>query len=731
MPSPLPIALVVHGHFYQPPRENPWTDAVPREPSAAPFHDWNARINAESYRANAFARVHDGAGRIEAIVNNYERLSFNFGPTLARWVWRHDPTLADRLRAADAAERKRFGHGGAIAQAYAHPIIPLCNPADRRTQLLWGLSDFRRRFDRAAEGLWLPETGVSPETLETLIELGVSYTILGPEQIAGVRAASGEPWTEVTRDSLDTGRAYRWYHRDGSRRSIALCVFDGPLSRAVAFGDAATRAENLLDAVQAAAERSHAQPSGDGQRLVLCASDGELWGHHKKFADLTLAFATGVEAPRRGIDATNLGAYLAKNPPVWEARLATGPDDEGTAWSCGHGLGRWTRDCGCHMSGDAGWNQAWRGPLRRALDIVRDAAGAFYEDAASEWLVDPWGARDAYGDAVDDPVPVRDELLAEFGRPALAAGGEAAAAEVRRLLELQRATLLMYASCGWFFDDIAGLEASLVIRMAAHALDILGEAGGEPPVNDVLDALAEGKSNRREEGTGADVFRRVSRDRVTAAHAVGASALETLVSPSAAPGAGTGFDVAFTGRRAADAGGTRTLDGTARARQRRTGTTSELTVDASVRRGGEFLVTVDGQAYTLEELGEETRSAIAMAALPTLLPDIQNPAVARLVVAAAKGMPPDGETPEGVTRRADLTRALLGLLGHPTAETLRLAGELLDVLDLPSGSPDRRVLEERVWALLAQGRQTPPLRALASKLGFAVAEETIVQQSAS
>jgi hypothetical protein len=725
MPSPLPIALVVHGHFYQPPRENPWTDEVPREPSAAPFHDWNARINAESYRANAFARIHDGTGRIESIVNNYERLSFNFGPTLARWVWKHDPILAERLRRADAAERRRFGHGGAIAQAYAHPIVPLCNALDRRTQLLWGLSDFRRRFDRPADGLWLPETAVSPETLETLIDLGVTYTILGPEQIAGVRASSQDTWTEVTRDSLDTGRTYRWYHRDGSRRFMALCVFDGALSRAVAFGEASARAENLLDAVQASAERSHVS---DGQRLVLCASDGELWGHHKKFADLTLAFATGVEAPRRGIDATNLGAYLAHNPPTWEARLATGPEDEGTAWSCGHGLGRWTRDCGCKMSGDAGWNQAWRGPLRKALDVVRDAAAAFYEEAAAEWLLDPWGARDAYGDVVDEAVPARDRLLVEFGRPALLAGGEAAQVEVRRLLELQRATLLMYASCGWFFDDIAGLEASLVIRMAAHALDLMEEAGGVAPTAQVLDLLAQGKSNRREEGTGADVFRRVSRDRMTPAHAVGGSALETLVSPSAAPGAITGFDVAFTGKMDATSAGARSLIGTARARQRRTGATEELSVEATVDRGGHFAVTVDGQRYTLDDLGSETKSTVVMAALPALLPDIQSPAVARLVVAAAKGMPPDGETPEGVARRADLTEALLALLAHPTAELLRLAGELVEVLNLPGGSPGRRALEERVWVLLAQGRQTPPLRHLAAKLGFAVAEEPIVPQ---
>ncbi|HXU04948.1 MAG TPA: glycoside hydrolase, partial [Polyangia bacterium] len=363
MTSPSPIALCIHGHFYQPPRENPWTDRVPREPSAAPFHDWNARIHSECYRANAFARINDGAGRIEAIVDNYDRISFNFGPTLARWLGRHDPSAEARLREADVAQRKRLGSGGAIAQAYAHPIVPLSNARDARTQLVWGLHDFNRRFGHGADGLWLPETAVSPETLETLIELGVRYTILAPEQITAVRMRGTEEWTAVDRDTLDTGRGYFWRHRDGSGRTIALAIFDGPLSRAVAFGETANRAESLLDAVSVSAERSKVA----GQRLVLCASDGELWGHHKKFADLTLAFATRVEAQRRGIEVTNLGAYLARHPPAWEVQLAEGPDGEGTAWSCSHGLGRWKRDCGCNMGGPEAGNQAWRGPLRRAL----------------------------------------------------------------------------------------------------------------------------------------------------------------------------------------------------------------------------------------------------------------------------------------------------------------------------------------------------------------------------
>jgi hypothetical protein len=722
-----PISLVIHGHFYQPPRENPWTDEIPREPSAAPFHDWDARIHAECYRANAFARIHDGAGHIEAIVNNYERLSFNFGPTLARFIERKDPHTAARLPAADLAQRRRLGRGGGMAQAYAHPIVPLLTPADRRTQLLWGLQDFRRRFGRDAEGLWLPETAVAPETLETLIDLGVRFTILAPEQIAAVRPAEDEPWTPVDRDSIDTGRAYFWRHRDGSGRTIALGIFDGPLSRAVAFGDAATRAETLLDSVRASAERSHTE----GSRLVLCASDGELWGHHKKFADLTLAFATHVEAARRGIEVTNLAAYLARHPPHWEAELAPGPDGEGTAWSCGHGLGRWQRDCGCNMSDGAGWNQRWRGPLRRALDRVREAAAAFYEEAAGELLVDPWGARDAYGEVVDDSLAARDRALAEFARPSLLAGGEAARERARTLLELQRATLLMYASCGWFFDDVAGLEASLVIRMAAHAMDLMGAAGGNPPLRAVTEILAEAKSNRPEDGTGADVLRRVSRHRVTAVQAIGRAALGELVGSVAAT---PGFDVDITPGREQPVAPDGALAGRARARNRRTGVAAETDFQAARRPHGAVEVRVADQRLGLDDLGDEARSALVMAELPSLIAEAGDPKVARLVLAAARDLPPDGETAEGLARRTLVARFAIALLspagGHPVAEALTVADALLEVADLPPGSPQRRELEELVAELLERGRPNAALRALATRLGFAAAAAE-VQSAAS
>jgi hypothetical protein len=707
------IALCFHGHFYQPPRENPWTDQLAREPSAAPFHDWNARIHAECYRANAFARINDAAGHIEAIVDNYERMSFNFGPTLARWLGRHDPEVAVRLREADAAQRKRLGSGGAIAQAYAHPIVPLCTARDARTQLVWGLHDFNRRFGHGAEGLWLPETAVSPETLETLIELGVRYTILAPEQISAVRAHGTDEWTAVDRDTLDTGRGYVWRHRDGSGRTIALGVFDGPLSRAVAFGESANRAESLLDAVRISADRSGVT----GPRLVLCASDGELWGHHKKFADLTLAFATRVEAQRRGIEVTNLGAYLARHPPTWEARLADGPDGEGTAWSCAHGLGRWKRDCGCNMGGPKAGNQAWRGPLRRALDVVRDAAARIYEDAAGDLFRDPWAARDGYGAVVDEPAAARDRALAVFALPKLTKGGDRARLAARRLLELQRATLLMYASCGWFFDDIAGLEGALVIRMGAHALDLIADIGGRPPTRQVVEILAEAKSNSREKGTGADVFRRVARDRVTVAHAVAGAALADIVG---APRVHVGWDVTLKPAKGQGGAGGRTTRGLALAVQARSGAAETLSYTAQAGAAGALLAKVGGDRFGLAGLDVETRAALVMAELPSLLPAVRDAKVLALAVEAARELPPDGETPEGVARRSGLTGVLLAALdGGPSAAVLHLAVELIDIIDLPDTAPERRLLEERVWALCAHGRPSGPLRALAEKVGIA------------
>ena len=740
MSTTLPIALVVHGHFYQPPRENPWTDELEREPSAAPLHDWNARIHAECYRANGFARIHDDKGRIEAIVNNYARMSFNFGPTLARWIERHDPGAHERLRAADADQRRRLRHGGGLAQAYAHPIVPLLSPRDRQTQLLWGVMDFRRRFGHEAEGLWLPETAVDPATLEALIDIGVAFTILAPEQIAAV-LPPGKDWAAVDRDSIDTSRVYKWRHRDGSGRSINIGVFDGPLSRAIAFGDAAGRAETFLAAVRASAERS--KISG-GQRLVLCASDGELFGHHKKFADLTLAFATYVGAERQGIEVTNLGAYLEKYPPTWEVRIAAGPDDEGTAWSCSHGVGRWNRDCGCSMRGpDSGWNQKWRGPLRAALDLVRDAAADLYEAEASALLVDPWGARDAYGEVVDAVPTERDELLATFARPALVRGGVAARDRARLLLEGQRATLLMYASCAWFFDDIAGLEASLGLRLAANAIDLLGLAGGAPPMQEFLERLVEAKSNVRAEGTGADVFRRVTGDRFTTRHAVGFAGAARLIGADWVEPSPAGFTVQILEERASASANGAALSGRARATSRRSGLGAEHPFVARELngKGTDIEIQVGAQALGLGDLGRDQRERLVWAAIRKRLAggagaadldllrlaiesahDDGGEVIPVVVGRSAETAPADGAG-DSVRGRQKVLVALLEQLlasahGKLSREAVAVAAELLDAAHLAPGDGLRRRLEELVWDQIDAGIDRRRIAPLTQRLGF-------------
>ncbi len=729
----MPIALVVHGHFYQPPRENPWTDGVEREPTAAPFHDWNARIHAECYRANAFARIHDRAGRIQSIVNNYSRLSFNFGPTLARWIEDNDPRAHDRLVAADRAQQQRLGAGGAMAQAYAHPILPLCAPADRRTQILWGLADFRRRFGRPAEGLWLPETAADNATLEALIDLGVGYTILAPEQIAavrapGLRAGAGagvqNDWTSVDRDTLDTGRAYRYMHRDGSGRFLTVAVFDGPLSRGVAFGDATRDAATFVAAVQTSAARSRVS----GRRLVLCASDGELFGHHKKFADLNLAFTNFVEAPRHRIEPTNLGAYLRAFPATWEMALGEGPDGKGTSWSCAHGVGRWWRDCGCQMvPPERGWNQRWRTPLRAALDGLQHAASAFFEDAASALLVDPWGARDAYGDVLDDKIPKRDALLATFATPALLAGGENARDQARLLLEMQRATLLMYASCGWYFDDIAGHETGLVLRLAAHAADLLKEAGGIVPIDEMLDLLATAKSNQPGAGTGADEFRRLTGDRTTPARAMATVAL-ALVAPAGAaarvPPAGYAVEILVeSGARDVRSA---ELVGQARVTADRTGATQTVAFAARWDSPRGFQVFVDGVEMSPRDLGRENRNRLLPLLLPCLLDQVAPLPAARWLLDLAKDVVGSGDAPEDLAVRRGIARLLIRLIGSgaradlPTA-TIDVALGLLEAAGsaLAPGSGDRELLEEQIADLIEATPGRPDLRRLAQKLGFA------------
>jgi alpha-amylase/alpha-mannosidase (GH57 family) len=491
-------SLIIHGHFYQPPRENPWTGAIDREESASPFHDWNERIHAECYRANGFARIVDQHGYVERIIDNYVNLSFNFGPTVLSWLQRTHPVTYTRIQDADRRSiALRHGHGNAIAQGYNHAILPLCNERDRITQVRWGIADFRHRFGRMPEAMWLPETACNNATLETLIDAGMRFVILAPNQADRVRPLDGD-WRDVSDGSIDPRVPYRYLHRDRSGRSIAIFFYDGALARAIAFEGALASSENLIERVAAA--------RGPDGELVNVATDGESYGHHFHFGDRSIAYALEVLAQRRGLLVTNYGEYLARNPPAYEVEIKPGPNGEGTSWSCIHGVGRWYRDCGCSTGGGEGWNQAWRQPLRHALDLVRDRAAAIFQDAGGDLFDDPWEVRNHYIELILDPDADRAGFLSRSERRRL---NDTQRARALDLLEMQRVAMLMYTSCGWFFNDIAGIETLQVLKYAARAMDFVEDIGVSAPVGEFLDILALAQSNQAGLGNGADVFRRL------------------------------------------------------------------------------------------------------------------------------------------------------------------------------------------------------------------------------
>jgi alpha-amylase/alpha-mannosidase (GH57 family) len=499
-------SLITHGHFYQPPRENPWTGEVDAEPSAAPFHDWNQRVTAECYQPNSGVHITDENG-IEKVVNNYGFISFDFGPTLLSWLEREQPETYARIIAADAESASRHsGHGNAIAQAYGHAILPLCNERDMRTQVRWGLADFRHRFKREAEAIWLPETACNDEVMGVLIDEGTRFVILAPQQAGRTdipvcpTLVKAELATAETAEAanVDTSIAYRYLHRDGSNRSIAVFFYDHELAGAIAFERALTSSKELVD-------RFDRVSQGAGS-LVNVATDGESYGHHHKFGDLCLAYALEVEAPRRGFSVTNYGEYLDQHPPAAEVEVSCGPENQGTSWSCVHGVSRWTSDCGCSTGGDANWNQAWRRPLRAALDFLRDQAALHFEATRGDLFIDPWAARDDSIELVLNPERLREQFLYQRAPRSLSREEETRAL---LFLEMQRNTLLMYASCGWFFNDISGIEPIQILKYAGRVIDLMDHLGLPSARERFLEILAEAKSNRPEVGTGTDIYRRM------------------------------------------------------------------------------------------------------------------------------------------------------------------------------------------------------------------------------
>ncbi|MEW6458955.1 MAG: DUF3536 domain-containing protein [Bacillota bacterium] len=485
--------ICIHGHFYQPPRENPWLEAIDIQESAQPYHDWNERITHECYAPNAASRILDQDGRIREIVNNYSRISFNFGPTLLAWLETGAPDVYRAVIEADRDSRQFFsGHGSALAQPYSHPILPLAGRRDKETQVIWGIRDFEHRFGRKPAGMWLPETAVDLETLAVLAEQGIRFTILAPHQARRVRAIGAGHWKTVGPEGIDTSMPYRLNLEAG--RSIGLFFYDAAIAREVAFEGLLSNGEQFADRLYRGFDYSRDRP-----QLVHFATDGETYGHHHRHGDMALAYALRRIAANGAARLTNYAEYLALYPPTHEVEIA-----ENTSWSCVHGIERWRNDCGCHSGAKPAWNQAWRRPLREAVDWLVDTVAPRYEEEAQALFKDPWRARNEYIGVILDRSPENvGRFLAEQGAHPL---GQTESVTALKLLELQRHALLMGTSCGWFFDDLAEVQTVQSLRYAGRVIQLAQELFDEDLESPFLDILSRAESNVAEYRNGVYLY---------------------------------------------------------------------------------------------------------------------------------------------------------------------------------------------------------------------------------
>ncbi|MEA5421000.1 DUF3536 domain-containing protein [Spirulina sp. CCNP1310] len=515
------VYITIHGHFYQPPRENPYLNVIERQPSAYPFHDWNERILYECYRPNVFARILNQRGEVVSVVNNFEYLSFNVGATLMSWLAKHDPEVYQGIIDADRKSAARLnGHGNAIAQVYNHIILPLANERDKYTQIRWGKADFRTHFGRDPEGMWLAETAVDYATLEALANEGIKFTILAPSQAEQCRpmptADNPHPdWLGVGGGQIDPTRPYRCFLANG--KHIDIFFYDGPISKGMGFDDVLASSQHLADRLGQAVR-------GDRPSQLICvATDGETFGHHKAGTEKCLAYAFSQEFAHRHWQVTNVAHYLSICPPTWEVILKPV-----TAWSCMHGVDRWQDDCGC--GGGGNWTQKWRRPLRDSLNWLRDRLAAIYEDYGRKFFHDPWLARDEYIQVMGDRYAIADrspETTVHFlYRHQAHALDDMEQVDALRLLEMQRQALLMFTSCGWFFDELSRPEGVQILRYAARAVELAGEIAGVQLEPEFRQRLQAAPSNVEHFGHGGRVYdelvvsSRITFERVAAHYAI-------------------------------------------------------------------------------------------------------------------------------------------------------------------------------------------------------------------
>lgn len=499
--------LTIHGHFYQPPRENPWLEAIELQDSALPFHDWNERICKECYNPNSVSRIVDNKNQILDIVNNYQYMSFNFGPTLLSWMEEFAPLTYERIIKADIDSiSEHSGHGNALAQVYNHMIMPLANAHDKETQVKWGIRDFEYRFGRKPEGIWLAETAVDDATLKVLVDNGIKFTILSPYQALKIRKTGDKEWQDVSWGNIDPARSYKYTLKSDSKKSIDLFFYDGAISRSVAFDELLKDGNRFIKRLKEGVSETRNYP-----QLVNIATDGESYGHHTKFGDMALSYVLKIKAEDEGFKITNYAEYLDKYESDYEVDIK-----QASSWSCFHGVGRWKEDCGCSTGGHPGWNQKWREPLRNALDYLRDELAKVFEAEGPKYFNDnPWTIRNKYIDVILDRnyITIRKFQKENF-KPDLT---EEQKVKGMELLEIQRQAMLMYTSCGWFFSEISGIETVQIMKYAARAMQLVARFTNEDFETHFKDILSQAKSNIAEFGTGKDIYERFVKPSVVTA----------------------------------------------------------------------------------------------------------------------------------------------------------------------------------------------------------------------
>lgn len=491
------IFLTIHGHFYQPPRENPWLEAIELQDSALPFHDWNERINKECYNPNSISKIVDNRNRILDVVNNYEHMSFNFGPTLLSWMEHFAPLTYERIIKADIESvSEHSGHGNAMAQVYNHIIMPLANENDKQTQIKWGIRDFEYRFGRKPEGMWLAETAVDDETLKFLEENGIKFTVLSPYQALKFRQEGDKDWQDVSWGNIDPARSYRYYIKSAPGKFIDLFFYDGAISRSVAFDELLKDGNKFIKRLKEGISDCRDYP-----QLINIATDGESYGHHTKFGDMALSYVLKIRAKDEGFKITNYAEYLDKYRSNCEVDIK-----QASSWSCFHGVGRWKEDCGCSTGGHPGWNQKWRKHLRDALDYLRDELIVVFENEGQKYFDNVWNVRNKYINVILDRNEMNvKKFQQENFKPDLTDDDKVHAME---LLEIQRQAMLMYTSCGWFFSEISGIETVQIMKYAARAMQLASRFTSKNLEEKFLEILSQAKSNIPEFGTGKDIFER-------------------------------------------------------------------------------------------------------------------------------------------------------------------------------------------------------------------------------